>query len=207
MAIEKNLPKQTSVIVRFTEWFANLSLLNMIWLLFCIPVVTIIPASESLFYVVNKLYKAKEKHPIKLFLSHFKENGWRNFKQDGYLVVIYVLFLFNFMIIRNRTDLPDWMYLFTVAISVLFVLAVLLSIYYLSLKTMIEMKPEKRWLLSFYLVFKYILSNLGLSLAIALLFGLLFLWPTLAIFFSMSLSALISIIVVERNFHKFNKQR
>ncbi|MFC6465342.1 DUF624 domain-containing protein [Marinilactibacillus sp. GCM10026970] len=207
MEREKNIPKQTSVIVRFTEWFANLSLLNMIWLLFCIPVVTIIPATESLFYVVNRLYKGKEKHPVQLFLSHFKENGWRNFKQNGYLLVIYALFLFDFVVIRNRTDLPDWMYLFTVAITVLFVLVVLLSVYYFSLKNMIELNTGKRWLLSFYLIFKYILSNLGLSLALALLFILMFLWPTLGIFFSMSVPVLISTLVVERNLSKLHENK
>lgn len=70
----KNIFSHEGVLFRFTERMGNLILLNLLYLLFCIPIVTIGPATAALHYVTLK-YAADEEDRVWVpFFHSFRQN-------------------------------------------------------------------------------------------------------------------------------------
>lgn len=71
----------TSLVVHFTEWFSGMAFLNVCWLLFSLPIVTIIPATNAVFEVVYEWkQKGKPKHLYTQFKKYFFKQIKRSFK-------------------------------------------------------------------------------------------------------------------------------
>ena len=90
-----------STFMKYANKFADLMFLNMITVIFCIPIFTIGASLTAMHTMVLKIYRDEESYVIKGFFKAFKEN----FKQATimwffYLVMILVLFL-DFWYIRN----------------------------------------------------------------------------------------------------------
>lgn len=56
-----------------TEVF-NLILLSLLWLICCIPVITIGPATAALYYVTQKMIRQENRGIIRCFFTSFREN-------------------------------------------------------------------------------------------------------------------------------------
>ena len=90
-----------STFMKYANKFADLMFLNMITIIFCIPIFTIGASLTAMHTMVLKIYRDEESYVIKGFFKAFKEN----FKQATimwllYLVMLLVLFL-DFWYIRN----------------------------------------------------------------------------------------------------------
>jgi len=73
---------------RWLEVFSNL-LLNLLWLLACLPIVTVYPATAAMFGVVRDWVSKKEDNGLlRTFLRHLKEN----LKQSFMIGVLWTLF-------------------------------------------------------------------------------------------------------------------
>lgn len=66
---------------------ADLVLLNILWLLCCIPIVTIGASTTALYYVMLKMVKNEEAYVCSSFFHSFKEN----FKQSTFIWAITLL--------------------------------------------------------------------------------------------------------------------
>ena len=64
---------------------ADLVVLNLVTILFCIPILTVGPALTACYYAALKL-KRGEGYPIKNFWKSFKENFWQS-------MLIFVVFV------------------------------------------------------------------------------------------------------------------
>jgi uncharacterized membrane protein YesL len=73
---------------RWLETFSNFFLINLLWLLACLPVITIYPATAAMFGVVRDWVRKKEDSLLRTFLSHFKEN----FKQSFVIGIVWTFF-------------------------------------------------------------------------------------------------------------------
>ena len=73
---------------RWLEVFANFLLLNLLWLLACIPVLTIYPATAAMFAVVRDWVRKKDVGVIQPFFLGFREN----FKQSFVIGMVWTLF-------------------------------------------------------------------------------------------------------------------
>src|SRR5215203_7475610 len=97
------------------EVLVNLFILNFIWLVACIPIVTFFPATAALFGVAREWLKESDTAVVEPFLRHFRSN----FKQSLFIGVIWslvgALLFSDFLIIGN---LEDW-----IRIPLYFVLA------------------------------------------------------------------------------------
>jgi uncharacterized membrane protein YesL len=75
--------------------------LNLLWLLFCLPIVTIFPATVALYCVVRQWILHNDYSVFRSFFQFFKQN----FKQSFLLGVIWSLFIcllfMNFLILNN----------------------------------------------------------------------------------------------------------
>lgn len=80
----------------------NLILLSVLWLICCIPVVTIGPATAALYYVVQKMLRLENRGILRCFFGSFREN----LKQGILLTLIlgvaaavmYYDFIFSYMV-------------------------------------------------------------------------------------------------------------
>jgi len=81
---------------------ANLILLSCVWLVFCIPVLTIGPATAALYYVVQKMVQGEDPSIFRCFWQSFRDN----LKQGLILTLIfgasaalmYYDYLFSYMV-------------------------------------------------------------------------------------------------------------
>lgn len=87
-----NIFKFDSPVMQFLGKVADYIILNVLWLICCIPIITIGAATTAKYYVGMKLTKDEEVSIIKPFFKSFKEN----FKQATILWVI--LFVINIFI-------------------------------------------------------------------------------------------------------------
>ncbi len=88
----KSIFSHDGVLFRITERLGNLILLNLLYLLFCIPIVTIGPATAALHYVTLKYAANEEDRVWEPFIHSFKQN----LKQGlivGLLTVVVGVFL------------------------------------------------------------------------------------------------------------------
>lgn len=60
-------------------------LLNLLWIICCIPVITIVPATAALYYVMLKIARKEEVRPVFGYLHAFRDN----FKQGCVLTLIF----------------------------------------------------------------------------------------------------------------------
>lgn len=81
----------------------NAFLLNALWLVMCLPILTIFPATTAMFGVVREWQKHKDIRVISAYFRHFKGN----FKQSfllGILWLIFTLLLLGDFIITNQLN-------------------------------------------------------------------------------------------------------
>ncbi|MGP4041101.1 YesL family protein [Gracilibacillus sp. D59] len=73
----------------FTEGLSNLIILNFLWIISCIPIITIFPATSSMFSVIRK-WKMDEgvTNITRNFFRHFKQN----FTQSFVIGIIWFIF-------------------------------------------------------------------------------------------------------------------
>ncbi len=80
---------QNNKLFRLGGKLADLMILSGLWLLCCLPVVTIGASTSALYYSINKRFGLKaDSSPSSLFFHSFKDN----LKQGILLTVIYIIF-------------------------------------------------------------------------------------------------------------------
>lgn len=82
----------------------DVMVLGVLWLLLCIPVITIGPASTALYYTMVKVIRRERSYLLKEFFRSFK----LNFKQGALITVIYAVLAgvmaFDFLYVRQMSE-------------------------------------------------------------------------------------------------------
>ena len=114
-----------SRIYRFTEKLVDFLYLNIIWLLFCIPILTAFPATTAMFGVVRKWQlQTDEQGVMRTFWQLFKEN----FRNSIILSVFWIasaIFLYMDMQLIKPSESFSQMLLF---ILIVFAISIFLSV-------------------------------------------------------------------------------
>ena len=63
-----------SILFKVLEKIADFVILNLLWAICCIPVVTIGASTTALYYVMLKMVRNEESHVAKMFFKAFKQN-------------------------------------------------------------------------------------------------------------------------------------
>ena len=74
-------------LMTFMTWVANMLILSLLWVICCIPVVTIVPATAAMYYVTLKMARQEDSGITKAFFRSF----WSNLRQGIVLNIIYLL--------------------------------------------------------------------------------------------------------------------
>lgn len=116
-----------SPLIQFLNKVADLMWLNILTLLYCIPIITVGASLTSAHYVALKLHRNEEGYITKDFFRSFK----MNFKQSTaiWLIILLVLVVFSadFYIMNNveEVKIPTALQVVIMAIAILFLFMVL----------------------------------------------------------------------------------
>jgi uncharacterized membrane protein YesL len=105
---------------RFTTKASNLILLNLLWIIFSLPIITMGAATAAVYYVTLKMVRDEEGYIIRSFLKAFKQN----LKQGIIIQIIFTLCgvilaadIYYFLKMGNRIS-----YIFIGVFSILLIL-------------------------------------------------------------------------------------
>ncbi|WP_045518501.1 YesL family protein [Neobacillus niacini] len=188
-------------IYKAMEFIMNAFLLNLLWLVLSVPILTIFPATTALFGVVREWKKQNDIRIFSAFFRLFKEN----FKQSFLVGIVWLVFtglLLGDFIITNQVNSSVKYILF----SFFFLLGILylfVSIYIFPVMVHYQVTwknaIKNAVLLSISRLHHTILSILIIAAGIVLCFYL----PA-AMMLSFSISAYLVYSIVSRGFHHEN---
>lgn len=75
-------------IFQFLDRMGHLIIINLLWILCCLPVVTILPATTAFYYTVIKSIRRGHGYPTKEFLQSFRNNLRRGIPLNLILIII-----------------------------------------------------------------------------------------------------------------------
>ncbi|WP_180953758.1 YesL family protein [Bacillus sp. T33-2] len=189
-------------IYKAMEFMMNAFLLNILWLVMCLPLITIFPATTAMFAVVREW---KNRGDIRIFATFFKK--WKeNFKQSIVIGIIWLIFtgvLLGDLMITNQLN-SNVKYILFSFFFLLLILYLFVSIYIFPVIVHYQVTwknaIKNALLLSISRLHNTILSIGVLIGAIALCFY----FPA-AMMLSFSLGAYLIHSLVSRGFHLENE--
>ena len=153
--------------------------LNILWLLLCIPVVTIFPATVAMYSVTRQWILHKDYSVFRPFTQYFKEN----FKQSFGLGLIWIafsgLFFVDFLLMKN---LGSFQYILLPILSIMGILILLTSIFIFPTIANFNLSWLNAIKNSLFFSIRYLLTTLAAILYIGLLALILFTWPITFLF-------------------------
>ena len=91
------------LIVIIMNWIWRLSWINLIWLLFSIPIITVIPSTFAMYSVVIKLVKGEDEADIlPTFIQDFKKYFKKGFPLGLALFVIGAFLYADMLILKEQ---------------------------------------------------------------------------------------------------------
>lgn len=193
----------TNGIVEGAEWISRLAVLNLVWLLFSLPIVTSIPATNALFYVLHLWSHGDHSLPIfKTFWDYFKTHFWEGYKIGLPVLGIVVVLLLDSWYLTNLASPATWIQIYKYVIYVVSILFSLTTLFYFPLTKKMTVSLPKKVLTGFVLMIGHPLISLGLILASAALIFVLLRWPALLFFFSVSGFGWIATLATKKAFNK-----
>lgn len=181
----------------------DLVVLNVIWLILCIPVITIVPATTALYYAVVKVIRRERSYAIKEFFRSFK----RNFKQGAVFSILAVLLVFvmyiDFRYAWELTQAGDTSG--STYFGVFLIIALLFTsmfAYICPILSRFDMKILGLLKTSFIMATRHLLTTLVLLvLLISVLLGCYILLP--GIFLLPGIGTLLASFVIEKVFKRY----
>ncbi len=107
----------------FLEKITNFFLLNLVWLLFSFPIITLFPATAAMYGVLRDWVQGKDSGVIQPFFQHFKMNFKHSFIYGVLWLIIFVIFYIDLAIIaefESTTNLLMTSLLFVIGLLVAF---------------------------------------------------------------------------------------
>ena len=84
--------------------FADAVVLHILWLVCCLPVVTIGPATTALYYVLMKDIRNEGKHYYRMFFRSFKENFRKGFLLGIIFLLVAGVLVYSAFMYKNLYD-------------------------------------------------------------------------------------------------------
>lgn len=95
---------------QYMDKFSDFVILNLIWLIMCIPIVTIFPATAAMFSVIRKWIVKKEVHDSSSFFMLFKENLKQGFSIGLVWSLLGTILVTNLIIVQHMNG---YLYVFS----------------------------------------------------------------------------------------------
>ena len=170
--MEKFLNSDNGVMRALSKIF-DMGLLTLIYLVFCIPIVTIGAATTSLYYVSAKVLRHNRSYVWREFWSSFKTNFLQSTIVWVITAILIVLLFFNFQIVNVSADAKGG-YLIGAYLAILFIL-LCISCYVYPIISRFGTRLSQILRLSLYCAFRHFLHTIVLLAILAAAVGLIYL--------------------------------
>lgn len=193
----------TNSVVEGTEWFSRLAIVNLIWLLFSLPIITLIPATDALFQVTNDWSNGKtNKSLFRTFMYYFKQNFWSSFKIGlPVCIIMFILFLDSWFLNTQMTATAG-IQIYKYALYTFGILFGLTSLYSCPLSKKVNVSVSRLFLTGMVIMISQPLISLLLLISIIVMAIVLLKWPVLGFFFLVSLVAWLATLAMEKAYKK-----
>ncbi|NLZ80341.1 MAG: DUF624 domain-containing protein [Clostridiales bacterium] len=186
---------------RFIGKLVDVVLLNLLWVIFSLPIVTIGASTTALYYVTLKLVRDREGYIFKSFLKAFKEN----FKQSTIiwiilLVVATILGTDIYVVYKMEASYANILLALFVGISVI---AFFILIYIFPLQAQFENPVKQTFKNALFMATRHLPWTILLTL-ITLVGGVLtYVFAVIAVLFAFGLLAFINSYIFTKIFLKY----
>ncbi|MCV9888552.1 YesL family protein [Metabacillus halosaccharovorans] len=183
---------------RVLEILTNFFLLNLIWLLACLPVVTIFPATAAMFAVSRQWILHHDESVFKAFFKHFKDNLKQSFiigvLWSSFALVLYM----NFVLLLEIESIKFVLFPFVILFSGLMLLT---TVFLFPVMVHYDLRVLDIVKNSFFLAMGFLpRSLLGIGVMIGIF--LLFIWQPMTIFISFSMGCYFIFQISKKVFEK-----
>ena len=107
-------------------WIYQITLLNLLFLISCIPIITVFPALAAAFGVSRQWVKKQELNIISSYFHLFKENLRQSMVVGVFIIILGLLLYVDFQIItQTHSNLSIALYIFFCFMMVFYIAAIL----------------------------------------------------------------------------------
>ena len=128
----KNIFNLDGGIMGFLTKITDLVILNLVFLVTCIPIITIGPALTALYSITLKMVKNEEAYIVKNYFLAFKANFKISFLSWLIVLAVSILIFVDYRIIAQFTNLPSIFLILLLAVFFLFSLVILFLFPYIA---------------------------------------------------------------------------
>lgn len=177
----------TNLAVKGTEWFSSLAILNLCWLLFSLPLITMIPATNAVFEVLDD-WETGEKptNVFKQFKQAFKNNFKQSFKWGIPILIVSIILIIDIVFLNSLNLSSVWYQIFKYAFYTFTGMLVLSIFYAYPLIKKTGDTHIRLLLVGLFMAIRYPLVTLGLISSLIILIILFSIWPGMLFFFAVS---------------------
>lgn len=177
----------TKIIVKGTEWFSNLALLNLCWLLYSLPLVTLIPATDAVFEVMYEWEDVgKSESVYQQFKRVFQENFKSSFKLGGPILLLVIVIFVDSYFLNQLPITSAWFQILKYAFYTFCFLLVLGVLYAYPLMKRVEETSIRLFVMSLVVAVGHPLTTGVTIVCLGVLSGIFLLWPAMLFFFLVS---------------------
>jgi uncharacterized membrane protein YesL len=114
-------------IYKFLDRFTDLFFLNILWIIFSLPLITIFPATSALFGVVRRWVEGKDVKVASSFISLFRENFKQSFLISIIWIPVTIILISNFNLVTSMPN--EWRVVFIPLLGIFTILLSATTIY------------------------------------------------------------------------------
>jgi len=187
-----NLFSSESPFFVFLSKLCDLIFLSVVWVLLCIPIITIGPANTALYYATVKVVRRERGYLFREFFKSFR----LNFKKGAIIGVIttilYVILIFDiYVTYTSGSESGNTVSIFMGIYLAILLILTCLTLYIYPVLSRFEMSIKQLYKISIYMCVRHPLNTLGMLVILAVsvvgvIFNmlLLFLVPAAGVFLS-----------------------
>ncbi|MBM7655527.1 YesL family protein [Neobacillus cucumis] len=183
---------------RICIWIYHVTLLNFLFLITCIPIITIFPSLAAAFGVSRQWIKKNDPPIITTYFKLFKENFRQSMIVGIFIMIVGLLLYADFhIIVQIHTNIKIALYLFF-CFMIVFYIAVILHIFPLMVNGFYSSKQLLVNALKFSL-YKFHLTLLNM-VCIYMIFFIAYKFPVIFVFFFSSICIFLTYWHINRKF-------
>lgn len=157
---------------------SDIIILNLLWIVCCIPIITIGASTTALLYVTMKITRGEDAYIVRKFFKSFKENFIQSTLMWLLMLVIGIMLGFNYFFLPNMQGLGNAVYTMIFSASCLTALIYgMILVWLFPLQARLENKIKDTYKNAFLLSFRHLPTTLLLMVIVFVpLYVALFRW-------------------------------
>lgn len=182
----------------------DIILISIIWIICCIPIITIGPATTALYYTVVKVIRRERSYLIKEYFNSFKSNFKVGALSGILITFLYAVLIFD-RIFAGKLEGTEGFILLCVFNALLFLLTCV-TIYIFPILSRFNMKLKQLFKISLFMAMKHLPTTILLFI-ITVVFLIATYVIGIAVVVTPALYALTTSLLLERVFKKYMPEK